>query len=250
MSWDLIQLTDFHIGRDKQQACRGSFPVLSLQDVIKDISLCSCSHYVATGDLSDDGSASSYRHIEELLEPIKHNIYLLPGNHDDSALMKSILGHWPMAFRTHCDIRQWRVIFLNSTLPGYVHGGLNKNQLSLLVQLAMPWDGNIVVMMHHHCHDDAIRQQAGNAGKGVSNMDEFVRAITPYKDKVKAVFSGHVHRESKQILDGIECYTTPATIHYADNGTRTMPGYRWLRFHRDTFDTGVVYVKSHAIDKN
>lgn len=250
MSWDLIQLSDLHVCHDKNQICGETLPAQSLRDVIADMMSYTCKHYVATGDLSNDGSNSSYQQISHLLEPIKDHLFLLPGNHDDRTVMKSALGDWSSAFRTHCDIKQWRIIFLDSVVSGQTHGHLNKDQLHLIHDLSLTWDGNVILMMHHHCHDDAIRQQTDHAGKGVNNMDELLKTIMPLKDKVKAIFSGHVHRESKITINGIDCYTTPATMHYLDNGTITMPGYRWLRFHKNTFDTGVVYVKSHLVIKH
>ena len=51
MSWDLIQLTDFHIIRDKQQAVRGCIPYKTLQDVKKDILV------FGNGDIFDPESA-------------------------------------------------------------------------------------------------------------------------------------------------------------------------------------------------
>lgn len=87
MSWDLIQLTDFHIMRDKQQAVRGCIPYKTLQDVKKDILTRSCDHYIVTGDISDDGSVSSYRHVQVILTPFKDSLYFLPGNHDHPDIM-------------------------------------------------------------------------------------------------------------------------------------------------------------------
>ena len=158
--------------------------------------------------------------------------------------MTDTLCQWPGVFRTHCDIRQWRIIFLNSVVSGEVWGYLNDSQMDTIHQLSITWNGHIILIFHHHCHEDAIRDSSQNNPKGIVNIDELMQSVTPFKHKLKGIFSGHTHRESKHVIQGIPCYTTPSTMHYFDDNRITMPGYRWITFNNDTFETAVVYVQS------
>ena len=99
---------------------RGCIAYNTLQNVKKDILTRSCDHYIETGDISDDGNVSSYRHVQDILSPFKDSLYFLPGNHDHPDIMTNTQSQWPGVLRTQCDILRWRIIFLNSVESGEV----------------------------------------------------------------------------------------------------------------------------------
>jgi 3',5'-cyclic AMP phosphodiesterase CpdA len=79
---------------------------------------------IATGDLVDVGSAEEYRHLRELLSPLPIPVYLIPGNHDDRAALRSVFadhGYLPAdgEFLNYTvDSYPLRLIGLDTQVPG------------------------------------------------------------------------------------------------------------------------------------
>ena len=47
---------------------------------------------IATGDLVDGGRVEEYEHVRRLLAPLSIPVYLIPGNRDDRAAMRSVFS--------------------------------------------------------------------------------------------------------------------------------------------------------------
>src|SRR5258705_11411197 len=87
----LVQLSDLHIktpgllayGRVDTAAC--------LKLAVESVNRLSQAPdaIVATGDLTDSGRADEYRHLRDLLAPLPSPLYVLPGNHDDRAALRT-----------------------------------------------------------------------------------------------------------------------------------------------------------------
>ena len=244
MSFDLVQLTDIHLLSDKCKACRGVFTYDALHDVLTDLAQHDVSHYVLSGDISGDGSVESYQNLIQLMRYWKQPFYSMMGNHDNSDSMTSVLSQWPSLPGDYCDIRQWRVIFLNSYLEGSCAGYLDKTQLNRLSELMDSWSGRVMIMLHHNCFNDGFFEKDKKIG--LLNTEDFLVTIAPYRQQIKAIVSGHVHIESCHIHQDIPYYTTPAVMHRLEVESFAMPGYRWFRFHDDDIETNVVYVPSTA----
>jgi 3',5'-cyclic AMP phosphodiesterase CpdA len=72
---------------------------------------------VITGDLVDSGAEAQYRHLRELLAPLRCPYHLMPGNHDD----RDTLRRHPQVESVICA-HQNRSIQARYTLepPGYL----------------------------------------------------------------------------------------------------------------------------------
>jgi Icc protein len=91
----VLQITDLHILPVEGAAIYGADSSASLRAVL-DVA-CALPEpptlIIATGDLSEDGSAASYLRLREMLIETGLPTYVLPGNHDDVAQMhRALLG--------------------------------------------------------------------------------------------------------------------------------------------------------------
>jgi Icc protein len=118
---------------------------------------------VGSGDLSDDGSPDSYAALRAALEPWAAargaRVVYAMGNHDQRAGFRQILGngHGGPAAADSLDpidgvsqLGPWRIVTLDSSVPGFGYGELESVQLDWLgTVLSTPADAGTVLVMHH-----------------------------------------------------------------------------------------------------
>lgn len=85
-----VQLTDIHLLAGEDRLHFGVDTLMSLQRVLASISQLDPGpdSLIVTGDLAEDGAASTYHLLAKQLQQLHVPIYHLPGNHDDVAQMK------------------------------------------------------------------------------------------------------------------------------------------------------------------
>lgn len=105
---------------------------------------------VASGDLSDDGSAESYRLLADRLEPWASErdapvVYAM-GNHDIAAGFEQVLG----ARETVTTVNGFRIVTIDTVVPAAGYGRIDAAQFSrLLHTLSEPSEHGTVLVMHH-----------------------------------------------------------------------------------------------------
>lgn len=105
---------------------------------------------VASGDLSDDGSAASYRLLAERLEPWAAErgarVAYAMGNHDLPGGFEDVLGPREAV----ADVGGFRIVTLDSTVAAAGWGRVDAAALDRLRQaLATPSEHGTVVVLHH-----------------------------------------------------------------------------------------------------
>lgn len=105
---------------------------------------------VASGDLSDDGSAASYRLLRDRLEPWAAErgavIAYAMGNHDLPDAFEEVLG----PRETVQEVRGFRVVTVDSTVPRAGYGMLGDERIERLREtLSSPSGHGTVVVLHH-----------------------------------------------------------------------------------------------------
>ncbi len=92
-----VQITDTHLGSGPDFDFHGFSPARHLERLITHINgLPQPPDFVIhTGDLSNNRSAASYEVARDLLAGLDVPLYLVTGNHDDRALLRTLLGAPP-----------------------------------------------------------------------------------------------------------------------------------------------------------
>ena len=94
-----------------------------------------------TGDLVEHPGPATYSHFQDLIEPLKMPVYLMPGNHDDPAIMVDFFRDTPMFpaeaphFQYVIDDFPIRIMMLNSHFDDSELPGFGPRRLQCLSQL-------------------------------------------------------------------------------------------------------------------
>ncbi|MDD2060097.1 3',5'-cyclic-AMP phosphodiesterase [Pseudomonas sp. GD03860] len=243
----LVQLTDSHLFADANRTLLGMNTRESLQRVIERVSAEQprIDLLLATGDLSQDGTQASYASFRELTASLKAPARWLAGNHDEPVPMEQA-AQGTQFLDPLVDIGNWRVLMLNSAIPGAVPGVLDEGQLGLLDQALREAPGRHHLICFHH--QPVSIGCAWMAPIGLRNADALFAVLDRYP-QVRAVLWGHVHQEWDQLRNGVRLLASPSTCIQFEPGSEDFkvgeqaPGYRWLHLNPDgSIDTGVSRV--------
>ena len=229
----ILQLTDCHILASPGERLRGMDTRRSFEKVIAaaleehgqpDLLL-------ATGDLSEDGSAEAYRYLSSCFDAAGIPTFWLPGNHDDNTVMQAQLSGGPIRAARQVLAGNWLILLLDSTLEGEVQGRVAPAQMDFMDYALRRHAGrHALVCLHHQAMDTGSEWIDA---KGLENAAEFRQRLSGHEN-VRAVLWGHVHQEARQRRDGIEWLSTPSTCVQFRPGSREFaigaeaPGYRYL----------------------
>ncbi|CAD5375466.1 cyclic 3',5'-adenosine monophosphate phosphodiesterase [Pseudomonas sp. OF001] len=243
----LVQLTDSHLFAEEDGHLLGMDTADSLGRVV-DLVLAEQPRVdlvLASGDLSQDGSLESYQRFAALTAPIDAPARWVSGNHDEPlTLQLACAGTERLAVVT--DLGHWRLVVLDSSVPGSVPGQLDAAQLEQL-DAALESAGERHVLLSFHHHPVAV---------GCSWLDpiglrnpEALFAVTDRYPNLRCILWGHVHQEIDGQRNGVRLLASPSTcVQFAPGSeefqvSSEAPGYRWLRLHADgSIDTGVSRV--------
>ncbi|HFD81559.1 MAG TPA: 3',5'-cyclic-AMP phosphodiesterase [Gammaproteobacteria bacterium] len=239
----IAQITDTHLYADPGGRLMGIETRRSLEEVVALARARRPGLIVASGDLSHDGSPSSYHRLRECLAPLGAPVCCLPGNHDEAAVMRRILdGDGFRCIDSLCT-NGWNLVFLDSTLRGSEGGHLAERQLHALEQaLAGHPELPALIWLHHQ------PLPVGSAWldtMAVDNPDQLF-AVTDRHPQVRAIVWGHVHQCFDDRRKGVRLLAAPSTCIQFLPRSRDFalddrpPGYRWLELYPDgTMETGV-----------
>ncbi|WP_256737446.1 3',5'-cyclic-AMP phosphodiesterase [Pseudomonas sp. dw_358] len=244
----LVQLTDSHLFAEAQGKLLGMTTRDSLQRVIELVAAeqPQIDLILATGDLSQDGTAESYQAFDAMTQAFDVPKRWFAGNHDETQVMQAVTRGKDLMSPV-VDIGSWRVTLLDSSVSGSVPGFLADDQLQLLAQaLSEAPDRHHLVCLHHHpvSIDCQWMEPIGlrNPNALFDLLERFPQA--------KAVLWGHIHQDFDQTHKGLRMLASPSTcIQFKPRSEgfaldELAPGYRWLRLLPDGgLETGVSRVK-------
>lgn len=239
----LVQISDSHLGATVDFRLAGVRPWHSLQEVIARLAeLSVLDHIMVTGDIAADGEDAAYGLFAQAMSSLKRPYSWLPGNHDDFAAMQ-VHPRLP-PFQPLIALGNWRLLCLNTTVPGAVGGFVDHHQLAALeAALDALTEHPIALFMHHPPASIGCRwldrQRVANG--------EALAAILRRQRTVKALFSGHVHQGSQVDFAGIPLFTAPATSVQFEPGSEQFalapspPAFRRIDLHDDgQVTTGII----------
>ena len=167
---------------------------------------------VLSGDLSNDGSAQSYRLLRGLVEPWAAargagTVYAM-GNHDDPRAFEEVLGA-----RTGVhEIAGFRIVTLDSSVPEAGFGRLGGGQLSWLREvLAAPTQYGTVVVIHHPpVPAETVLLRALELQRPRDLIDACAGS------DVRLILSGHYHHPLVSAVGGIPVVVAPGIANTSD----------------------------------
>jgi 3',5'-cyclic-AMP phosphodiesterase len=207
----LVQLSDLHLGGNEN----GVDPVPSLEAVIEAVRALPNrpDAVLVSGDLTHDGGQAEFRLARDLLARLGAPVRVLPGNHDDRALLREAFdlpgaGDEPINYSV--DVGALRLVVFDSVVPGQDPGRYDAEQLRWLDQeLGTQPERPTLLAMHHPPLATAVREWDGiNLEPGQRQPLGEVVARHP---QLRAISGGHLHRIAASTLAGCPVLSVPST---------------------------------------
>ncbi|MGH8171399.1 MAG: metallophosphoesterase [Steroidobacteraceae bacterium] len=247
----LTHITDPHLYGGERELLRGIATLPSLEATLGNAQRRDWppDAVLVTGDLVQDDPAG-YAHFRRLLGALGLPVLCLPGNHDEPDAMRRELDCEPFVIGGAVDLGLWRIVLLDSTIPGSAAGRLSAQSLaSLQSALAGARQRHVLVCLHHHPVPVASRWLDR---VGLQNAGEFLGIVDGHSN-VRGIVWGHVHQSYDALRNGVRLLATPSTCaqflprseQFAID--RMPPAYRTLELKADgSILTEVVWVESGA----
>ncbi len=247
----LTHLTDPHLHGGESELLRGIATLPSLEATLANAQLRDWppDAVLVTGDLVQDDPAG-YANFRRVLGALRLPVLCLPGNHDEPEAMRRELGSAPFVVGGTVDLGLWRIVLLDSTIPGSAAGRLSAESLTALQSaLADAPQRHALVCLHHHPVPMASRWLDR---VGLQNAAEFLDVIDRHPN-VRGIVWGHVHQSYDALRNGVRLLATPSTcaqfLPHSEQFAidRQPPAYRTLELRADgSILTEVVWVASGA----
>ena len=255
----LAHFSDTHLRHPDSPLLRGALdPRVPLSELLAGLLLSGHDPelLLLTGDLSDDGSAESYRELRGLIDPVAGTIgarvIWLNGNHDDRATFRTELLGEPPSDEPINQVH-WlgglRVLCLDSTVPGKDHGELADESLAWLAdELARPAPQGTLLAMHQPPVPVVQDLAASWELVGRQRLAEAIRG-----SDVRCILGGHFHQTTYGQFAGVEVSAATATSYtqdlFAGRGSRGHAGgqgFNLVRVYADTVNHTLVPIGRHA----
>jgi Icc protein len=249
-----IQITDTHLCSSKNGELLGMNTQESLNAVLECIANeeDDFEFFLCTGDLSQDGSVTSYNRFKTNLNKFCKKQYWLPGNHDNLQNMKNA--------SINCEIQSvlklgnWQIVLLNTQVQGKVFGQLAEEEL-ILLEHALSVEPKLytLVAMHHHLQN--VNSEWLDTQK-IKNGQELLKIVSKHNN-VRVLLCGHVHQESDEGRENLRFISTPSTCFQFKPQSHSFaldsigPGYRWVELYGNgRINTGIRRLKNFHYDIN
>ncbi|MFT4108438.1 metallophosphoesterase [Propionicimonas sp.] len=209
---------------------------------------------VLTGDLSDDGTISSYvelrKTVESAAERMSARVIWVNGNHDDRAAFSEVLlgvGTREPLHQVH-RLGGLRVLCLDTTVPGRDEGQVTEESLGWLAdQLADPAPEGTVLAMHH----SPLPVVQDLAASWELHGQQELGGVLAGSD-VRAILSGHFHQSGFGTLAGVPvlaatslCYTQDLSTGRGLRGQAGGQGWHLVQVYPHTVTSTVAPLGHH-----
>jgi Icc protein len=248
----LVQFTDPHLYGSENESLRGIATLPALKAALADATAHAWppDAVLVTGDLVQDDPAG-YAHIRRVFGSLGMPVLCIPGNHDDPVAMRRELRGDPFTVGGFADYERWRVVLLDSCLPGSATGRLSQQTLAELDDaLGSARGRHCLVTLHHH---PVAMDSRWLDRVGLENAAEFLSVIDRHNN-VRAILWGHVHQAYEGLRKNVRLLGTPSTcaqfVPHADEFAvdRRPPAYRTLELKADgSLLTEVVWVEKRVV---
>jgi 3',5'-cyclic AMP phosphodiesterase CpdA len=195
---------------------------------------------VHTGDIVHNGRRDEYAQAAALLAKARAPVYVLPGNKDDRANLRSAFSAGGY-FTAGCDFIDYavedypvRLIALDTLSPGNGRGDFRREQAEHLKELVNAEPGKPIAVFTHH---PPFEVTVGPDRFHFATMDSMERLRDALQQcaRIIAVFSGHVHRAASGLVGRIPARVVPCIATTLRRGEypspmKTRPVYHVHRY--------------------
>ncbi|MEU4689108.1 metallophosphoesterase [Actinoplanes sp. NPDC023714] len=227
----ILRLSDTHLTREPGRDGEGVDTRGSLRRILHDCrELPGLDALVITGDIADDGSREAYAdaraQISAFAAERRIPALFTTGNHDDRTAFAAVLGsghltadgrdapdsqlHSPDGERAAVTtVAGYRIVTLDSLIPGKGHGRISAAQLTWLrTVLADPAPNGSVLAFHHP--PVTVPGVAVQAALGLHDVPTLAEAIAG--TDVRLLLCGHFHLQLFGMLTGVPVWVTPGVV--------------------------------------
>lgn len=187
----LAQISDTHVRADDNGAAAAQ-----LKRALEQTREYRADLIVLTGDLVNDARADEYAVLAETIADPPAPLYLMPGNHDDRALLRSAFPahaylprEGPLSFVI--DDFPVRIIMVDDIVPGETHGLLGREGADWLDEMLSNAPAKPTIVALHHppfLTHDLLFDKIGLLDAGL-----FAAVIARHR-QVARIICGHHHR--------------------------------------------------------
>ena len=240
----VLQISDCHLAADPAQPYRGRNADAGLRSVLAGAKALAPDLILCTGDLSEDASPASYQRLVTALESIAAPVCALPGNHDDSDIMRRFFPAGPWQGPLHLSADVWRIVLLTSAVSGRIDGALDAADLLRLDELLNEQpDAPVLLALHHQ----PIAVGSPWIDRYPLQAPEALLDLVRRHRQVRGGTWGHIHHAFERQQGRVLWLGAPSTAANSLAGQVRFtldpegPACRWLKLYADgSMKTGTV----------
>ncbi|MGH8672589.1 MAG: phosphodiesterase [Burkholderiales bacterium] len=216
MAIKVVQVSDIHLVQPGD-LLYGLDPLARLRNCLADINThhADAALCVLSGDLADAGQVEAYRALRSVIAELKMPCRLLLGNHDNRENFFEVFPDAPRdehGFAQSAFIKTGiSCIFLDTLETGCAWGRLCDKRLAWLgKRLAESAAGALYLFMHHPPFPIGIKEMDAI---NLRDTQRFFAVIEAYRERIRHIFFGHVHRPVAGAWRGIGFSAVRGTNH-------------------------------------
>ncbi len=212
----IAQISDPHVVARGEKACGVADTAAALARCVDHINRLRPMPDLAlvTGDVTNGGRAAEAAHAAELLDALRCPYFVVPGNHDDRAVLWEAFGGRACPSRDGAFLsyvvegRALRLIALDSTRPGAPGGEVCAERADWLdARLAEARDRPAVVFTHHPPVKCGVLETDQDGFEGADRLGDVIEK----HGNVERLLCGHIHLEAHVRWRGTVVTTAPST---------------------------------------
>lgn len=251
MTIRILQLSDPHLLSDPDARLRGVPTYRSFRQVLRylDREALDFDWVIVTGDLAHDEERETYWLLKRTLSEGFPAYRIIPGNHDSREFMREVFPEMSSPerdfFSFSLEVPGWKLVGLDSRLPGSVAGRVGRRQLDWLRQELEADPGVPTILFIHHPPVPVGCPWLDRIGLEDADHLNRVLAAAP---QVQLICCGHVHHEFRGQVEEAAVLAAPSTaFQFLPQGESAVfdpapPGARILELDGSRWSTRVVRV--------
>lgn len=213
----LVQLTDTHIEEPGNLLYGKVNTAKHLRESVEEINAMSPQPdlVMISGDLVENPSEATYGHFAAIIEPLKAPVYLLPGNHDDPQLMKTLFGDsclFPVQHPTNQYVIEdftVRILALNSHFEGSELPDFGPRRLQWLREALAESDRPTLIAIHH----PPMKTGVGFVDMVGEQWYAGISEVVQQHPQVQLIIAGHGHSDLIGRMGSVPVYMAGSTAH-------------------------------------